>query len=103
MYAIFESGGHQYRVAKGDTIDVNLMDVGDSDTVQLGNVLMIAGDGEPKFGAPFVAGAVVHAKVLGEVKGEKLTVFKYKRKNRYRVKTGHRQRYVRLQIDSIQA
>ena len=59
MYAIIESGGHQYRVTQGDTIDVNLMDIGDADTVDLGNVLLIGGDGEPRVGAPFVDGAVV--------------------------------------------
>ena len=101
MYAIIATRGNQYRVAEGDTIDVEKLDVAEGDTLELTEVLLLGGDDDVHVGTPFVDGAVVKAKVLGDEKGEKLTVFKYKNKNRYRVKTGHRQTYTRLKIDSI--
>jgi len=101
MYAIIRAGGHQYRVAAGETIDVERMDVAEGDQIELGEVLLVGGDA-PRVGAPLVEGAIVRATVLGEVKGEKVVVFKYRPKNRYRIKTGHRQKYVRLQIDAIE-
>lgn len=99
-YAIVQAGGHQYRVSAGDTIDVEMLDAEAGATVTLDEVLLVGGD-EVRIGKPFVDGASVTATVVGEAKGPKLTVFKYKRKNRYRVKTGHRQRYTRLHIDDI--
>lgn len=102
MYAIVESGGHQYRVSEGDTIEVELLDAEPGAGITLDKVLLVAGD-EARIGTPFVDGASVQATVLGEVKGEKLVVYKYKPKNRYKIKTGHRQRYTRLKIDHIDA
>ncbi len=102
MYAIVKSGGHQYRVAAGDVIEVERLAAQPGEQVQLGQVLLVGGD-HPRVGTPVVAGAKVEATVLGHTKGRKVVVFKYKNKNRYRIKTGHRQLHTRLRIDAIHA
>ena len=101
MYAVVRNGGHQYRVSEGDTIEVERLDVEAGTSYTFEEVLMIGGEDAPAVGTPYLDGARVSATILGEQKGEKITVFKYKPKNRYRVKTGHRQVYTRLRIDSI--
>lgn len=101
MYAIIETGGKQYKVREGDTIEVELLADDIGDVVELGEVLMVADGGNVTLGDPTVEGAMVKATVLDEVKGDKVVVFKYKPSSRYRVKTGHRQRYNRLRIDEI--
>lgn len=102
MYAVIRSGGHQYRVAEGETIEIQKIEAEAGDSVDFDEVLMVGGD-DVKIGQPLVDGASVKATVLGQEKGDKLMVFKYKPKNRYRVKTGHRQRFTRLRIDAIKA
>jgi large subunit ribosomal protein L21 len=102
MYAIVKSGGHQYRVAEGDVIEVERLSAQPGDAVDLDQVLMIGGP-TPRVGTPLVQGAKVQATVLAETRGRKVVVFKYKSKNRYRSKTGHRQTYTRLRIDTIKA
>ena len=101
MYAIIETGGKQYKVREGETVDVELLGGEAGDTIELDQVLLVAGHDGSTVGVPTVEGAVVQATVLDKVKGDKVVVFKYKPKNRYRVKTGHRQKYTRLQIDRI--
>ncbi|RME44864.1 MAG: 50S ribosomal protein L21 [Chloroflexi bacterium] len=101
MYAIIETGGKQYKVREGDTVDVELLGVEAGETIELDRVLMVAGGDQATVGKPTVEGALVRATVVDEVKGEKVVVFKYKPKNRYRRKTGHRQKYTRLQIEEI--
>lgn len=101
MYAVVETGGKQYRMKVGDTVDVELLPVDPGQTVDLERVLMIATDDEVKVGTPVVAGAKVRARVVDHVKGKKLVVFKYKPKVRYRRRTGHRQKYTRLTVDEI--
>ena len=101
MYAIVRTGGHQYRVAPGDTIEVEKLDAQPGTDIELGEVLMVSGDNGVTVGTPVVQGARVLARVLGEAKGEKLIVFKYKPKKRYRRKTGHRQSLTRLSIREI--
>ena len=101
IYAIIETGGKQYKVTPGAVIDVDRLDVAEGDTVEVDKVLII-GDGEKvTVGKPAVEGAKVIATSQGEVRGDKIIVLKYKPKVRYRKKTGHRQRYTRLTIDSI--
>lgn len=101
MYAIIETGGKQYKVRKGDTVDVELLDAEAGDTIELDRVLMVASGGEVVLGTPTVEEVLVRATVVDEVKGEKVVVFKYKPKIRYRRKTGHRQKYTRLRIEEI--
>jgi large subunit ribosomal protein L21 len=103
VYAIIETGGKQYKVREGDTVDVELLDQQPGDIVELDRVLLVASHDDTTVGAPTVDGAFVRATVLDEVKGDKVVVFKYKPKVRYRRKTGHRQKYLRLQIDEISA
>jgi large subunit ribosomal protein L21 len=100
-YAIIESGGKQYKATEGAMIDVDLLNVEDGSKVELNQVLLLV-DGETvSVGSPVVSGARINATVQGTVKGPKIVVFKYKPKKRYRVKTGHREQYTRLVINSI--
>jgi len=101
IYAIIETGGKQYKVSPGQTIDVERLDVAEGDTVELDRVLLIADGDKVAVGTPTVNGAKVIATSKGEGKGKKIIVFKYKPKVRYRKKTGHRQLYTRLTIDKI--
>jgi large subunit ribosomal protein L21 len=100
-YAIIESGGKQYKAVEGAAIEVDLLDVEIGASVALDQVLLLADGGEVHVGAPTVAGAMVSGKVVDHVKGPKVVIFKYSPKKRIRVKTGHRQKYTRLQIESI--
>ena len=100
-YAIIESGGKQYKAIEGTMIEVDILPVEDGQQLALEQVLLVV-DGESiAVGTPTVAGASIRATVIGLVKGPKIVVFKYRPKKRYRVKTGHRQKYTRLKIDSI--
>ncbi len=101
IYAIIETGGKQYTVAPGQTIDVERLDVGEGNTVELDRVLFIADGDKVIVGTPTIDGAKVIATSQGDGKGKKIIVFKYKPKVRYRKKTGHRQLYTRLTIDKI--
>ena len=100
-YAILEDGGKQYRAVEGKTIDVDLYDSPVGEQIDLDRVLLVADGDQVAIGAPYVPGAKIEATVVDHVKGPKVVVFKYKPKERYRRKTGHRQHYTRLRIDSI--
>lgn len=101
MYAVVETGGKQYRVEVGQTVDVELLPAEVGSTVELGRVLMVSGDDGPKFGSPVVDGAKVTADVVAHGRGKKLIVFHYKAKTRHRKKTGHRQGYTRVSVTDI--
>jgi large subunit ribosomal protein L21 len=102
MYAIVETGGKQYRVKPGDTIAVERIDGEPGEVLDLGRVLLVAGNGQgTRIGSPGVEGAVVRAEVVEHARGEKIIVFRYKSKVRYRRKTGHRQALTRLRITDI--
>ena len=101
IYAIIETGGKQYKVNPGQTIDVGRLDVAEGKTVELDRVLLIGDIDRLVVGTPTIDGAKVVATSQGEGKGKKIIVFKYKSKVRYRKKTGHRQPYTRLVIDKI--
>lgn len=101
MYAIFESGGKQYRVTAGDTVDIEKIDTPVGEKVELANVLMVVDGDYIQVGTPTIEDAVISGHVVGPVKDEKITVFKSKRRKGYRRKIGHRQKYIRLQIDEI--
>jgi len=103
VYAIIRDRGMQYRVEAGQTLDISLVDVEPGATIELAEVMLLGGSGEPRVGAPLVDGAKVLAEVVGEIKGDKIIVFRYKPKKRYRRRTGHRQRYTRIKITEIVA
>lgn len=102
MYAIVETGGKQYRVQPGDTVAVERLAGEPGDALDLERVLLVGGgEGAPRVGAPAVAGAIVRAEVVEHLRGDKIIVFRYKSKVRYRRKTGHRQSLTRLRITDI--
>jgi large subunit ribosomal protein L21 len=103
MYAIIRTGGKQYRVSEGDTIEVERLDAEAGAEVTLPEVLLVHGDGEPLVGAPLVEGAAVTARVDAQDRRAKVLVFKYKNKTRSRRLKGHRQPVTRLTITSIGA
>jgi len=103
MYAVIRTGGKQYRVAAGDSVEVEKLDGAVGDSITLSDVLLVAAGDTVKVGAPVVAGATVSAKITGQYRGNKILVFKYRPKKRIRVRKGHRQYLTRLQIESINA
>lgn len=102
-YAIIETGGKQYRVSVGDVLSVEKLDQDAGADVTFDRVLLVGGDGTTRIGTPTVAGASVVAAVQDQYRGEKLIIFKYKPKKRYRRRTGHRQSLTRLAITAINA
>lgn len=101
MYAVVETGGKQYRVTKGESLLVERLGVAKGETVELDRVLLVGNDGDVIVGQPTIPGARVVATVNGDEKGNKIIVFKYKRKVRYRRKRGHRQLHTRLLVQDI--
>ena len=100
MYAVIVSGGKQYRVTKGDTIYVEKLDLENGSTLNF-DVLLLGSDEGVKVGSPTVAGAKVEGKVVSQVKGEKIIIYKYKSKKNYRRKQGHRQPFTKVEITGI--
>jgi large subunit ribosomal protein L21 len=102
VYAIIRDRGMQYRVEQGQVLTIDLIEQAEAGSqIELGEVLLI-GDGESvKVGSPVVSGAWVRAEVLGEKKGDKIIVFRYRNKKRFRRRTGHRQRYTQIKISEI--
>ena len=100
-YAIVESGGKQYKAVEGTTIDVDLLEVEIGSAVVLETVLLLVDDEKILVGTPAIKGAKINTAVLDHVKGPKVVTFKYSPKKRIRVKTGHRQQYTRLSVESI--
>ena len=97
-YAIFRTGGKQYRVSPGTVLDVEKLPVQPGDQIELDDVLAVSRDGDLLLGQPTVTGARVVAQVQAQTRDRKIIVFKYKRKVRYRRKKGHRQSYTRLTV-----
>ena len=102
MYAIIATGGKQYKVAEGDIINVEKLGVEAGQTVTFDEVLVV-NNGSVQVGNPTVSGASVSASVIGDVKGKKVIVYKYKRKTGYHKKNGHRQSYTKVKIEKINA
>jgi large subunit ribosomal protein L21 len=100
-YAVIETGGKQYRVSVGDRITVERLADDAGSEITLNRVLLLGGDGSTRIGTPIVEGATVTASVDDHHRGEKIVVFKYKPKKRYRRKQGHRQELTRLTITGI--
>jgi len=101
MYAVIRTGGKQYRVAPGDSIAVETLPGEVGTEVELEEVLAVSNDAGELLAGPEVAGAKVKATITGHGRGEKIIVFKYKRKKQYKRTIGHRQNYTRLRIDEI--
>ncbi len=101
MYAVVRTGGKQARVREGDVLDVERLPGAEGETIELSEVLLV-GDDPVRIGTPLVEGARVVARIAGEAKGPKLRIFKYKRRKRYHLRQGHRQRYTRVVIESIE-
>jgi large subunit ribosomal protein L21 len=104
MFAVIRTGGKQYKVAKDDVIAVEKLTGEPGATIELGEVLMVGGDGaEAKAGTPLLAGATVSAELVEHRRADKIIVFKKKRRQNYRRKNGHRQHQTVLRITEIRA
>ena len=99
--AIIRSGGKQYRVSEGETVKVDSLTGDAGSKVEFSEVLVIGGD-SPKIGKPLVSGAKVSGEIVSHGRGEKLVVFKFKRRKKYRRKAGHRQAFTAVRITGIQ-
>jgi large subunit ribosomal protein L21 len=100
-YAIIKTGGRQFRVAEGDTVDVDLLDVEPGKTATFGDVLLFADGKDVTHGNPLVSGAKVTAEVVEQRKDKKIVAFKYKRRKGYHRTVGHRRKLTRVKITSI--
>lgn len=103
MFAIVKTGGKQYRVAEGDLLKVEKIEAEAGKSITLDQVLMVAGEGDAKIGSPMLAGAKVTADVVAQTRGEKLIIFKKRRRQNSRRKNGHRQDLTLLRITGIKA
>jgi large subunit ribosomal protein L21 len=102
VYAVIKTGGKQYKVRVGETIDVEKLAAEEGAQVRLEQVLLAASDDAIAYGHPVIEGAAVTARVARQYKGPKLIVFRYKSKSRYRRRTGHRRQLTRLTIQTIE-
>ena len=101
MYAVFKTGGKQYRAAKGDKLKIEKLDAAEGDSVAFDEVMLV-GEGEDiKVGAPLVSGGKVEAKVLAQAKDKKVDVIKFRRRQNYRRTRGHRQHFTLVEITGI--
>ena len=101
MFAIIKSGGKQYTVKPGDVLKVDSIDADEDSTVEIKDVLAVSDNGQLSVGAPFVEGAVVKATVVRHEKGDKILVFKRKRRKDYKKRYGHRSALTALKIEDI--
>ena len=101
MYAIIESCGKQYKVAEGDVVFFEKLDVEEGKKVTFDNVVLVSDDKKVEVGAPYVKGVKVEGKVVAHGKGKKILVYKYKAKKNYRRTQGHRQPYTKVEITKI--
>ena len=101
MYAIIESCGKQYKVAEGDVVFFEKLDVEEGKKITFDNVVLVSDDKKVEVGAPYVKGVKVEGKVVSHGKGKKIIVFKMKAKKNYRRKQGHRQPYTKVEITTI--
>jgi large subunit ribosomal protein L21 len=102
MYAIFRTGGKQFRAEPGKSLRVPSIDVEPGNSVTFEEVLLGAADNDVKIGLPLVQGATVTAEVVGHGRGEKIIIFKHKRRKNYRRKQGHRQGYTEIRVNDVQ-
>ena len=102
MYAIISAGNKQYRVSQGETIYIDMVNLEDGAAISF-DALLVENEGEVKVGNPVVEGAKVEGKVVAQVKGEKIRIYKYKSKKNYHRRGGHRQPYAKVEITAINA
>lgn len=102
MYAIIEVGGKQFRVEEGDVIDVELLKTIQDGNVEFNKILLMNDGTAIKIGAPFLESCKVTGQYIEEIKGPKVIAYKYKRRQNYRRKVGHRQKYSRVKITKIE-
>ncbi|HEC11912.1 MAG TPA: 50S ribosomal protein L21 [Acidiferrobacteraceae bacterium] len=101
MYAVFMSGGKQYRVAVGDVLRVETLTAKAGDTIELDKIMMVADDSDIKVGTPYLSGTTVTATVRGHGRAKKILVFKMRRRKDSRKQMGHRQNYTELEVTQI--
>ena len=101
MYAIIETGGKQYKVQKGDVIDVELLESASNNTIQFEQILLINDGKSTHVGTPKITKFKVLGEIVDQVKGPKVVAYKYKQRKNYRRKVGHRQKYSRVKILDI--
>ncbi len=101
MYAVFRSGGKQYRASTGDKLRLERLPAEEGSSIEFDEVLLIGAGGEMSVGTPLIDGGKVEAKVLGQGKGPKIDVVKFKRRQNYKRLGGHRQAYTEVQITGI--
>jgi len=102
MYAVVRTGGKQLRVSPGQAVRVERLGGAIGDAVELGQVLLIGGEGETRVGTPLLDGARVQGTITAQARGPKIIIFKMKRRKGYRRKQGHRQDYTEVTVDSIE-
>lgn len=102
MYAIIRTGGKQFRAEPGKTLRIPSLAAEPGEAITFDEVLLSANGDQVQLGAPLVQGAAVTAEVVGHGKGEKIIVFKFKRRKNYARKQGHRQKYTEVRINDIQ-
>jgi large subunit ribosomal protein L21 len=103
MYAVIRTGGKQYRVTQGQSVEVEKLPGNVGDVVTLDDILLVANGDAVQVGQPTLGGASVTAKITGQYRGDKIRIFQYRPKKRIRVRKGHRQYLTRLEIQSINA
>jgi len=103
MYAVFQSGGKQHRVAEGQTVRLEKIEVAPGETVEFDNILMVSNGDDVKIGTPSVAGAKVTAEVVTHGRGEKIKIVKFRRRKHSRKQMGHRQWFTEVKITGISA
>ena len=101
MYAVIKTGGKQYRVTEGETLQVEKLDVEEGASVEFGQVLMVVDGDQVQVGAPYIEGARVTATVKSQGRGPKVLIVKFRRRKHYRKTQGHRQSYTELKIGGI--
>ena len=101
MYAVFRTGGKQYRASKGDKIKVERLDAAEGDSVEFDQVLLVGEGASVKVGSPLVSGSKVKGKVTSQGRGKKILVTKFKRRKNYKRVHGHRQHFTEVEITSI--
>jgi large subunit ribosomal protein L21 len=101
MYAMFQVSGFQFRAEEGDTVQIPRQQVSEGDKLDISDVMLIKREDESLIGTPFVDGAKIEAEVVSHGKGDKIEVYKYKRRTKYRRRQGHRQDFTEIKVNKI--